>query len=273
MFSTMKHAKKMQLVEYREPCAELRPINIYTKPARDEDYSAPTVLQNLDDEMGSILSNTTIDAGQKWLLYEQALGRYLRFIKRTRQHPSSNNEAYGNTTYDSATNDSQPDAFADDLIGLQFQEHTQQQNQQQGAIPKLKQQRWRGTEATKKMMTRKNTEPWDLVSPLHTPKRKKNTDRKIPYKPRYKKSVDDNARSEVSNRRNNNFDSARGAFNDDDVDMSFNVSSSHYPFASSNIATTRTSPTQSRQELPLIRPCSVRLENGIKGWLQPKITK
>lgn len=278
MFSAMKHAKKMQLVEYREPCAKPHPINIYNKPVRDEDYASPTVLQKLDDEMGSILNNTAIDDGQKWLLYEQTLGRYLGSIKRMRQAPDANNEVCGDTAYaeESAdvTSDDQTGSPTNLFRGLQFlADKQQQQDQQQGAIPKQKQQKWKGTTATKKMITRRNAEPWDLVSPLHTPRRKRNADRRIPYKARYKKGGDD-ARSEVSNRRNNNFDSAREAFNDgDDDDMSYDIPSSHYPFRSSNITSTRTSPIQTQHGLPITRPCSVRIDNSITSWLQSNIKK
>lgn len=273
----MKHAKKMQLVEYREPLTTPQQINIYNKPVRDEDYSAPAVLRNLDDKMGLILNNTAIDEGQKWLLYEQTLGRYLGHIKRMHQKPSSNNELCDDTVYDEeapeATGNDRPVTPTNGLNTLQHRMMDQQQNQQQGAISKQRQRQWKGTVATKKMMTRRNAEPWDLVSPLHTPKRKKNNERRVPYKPHYKKGAGDNARSEVSNRRNNNFDNGRIAFNDDDVDMSIDIPSSHHPFLSSNISGARTSPTQTRSGLPTTKPCSVRIENGLTGWLQSNIKK
>lgn len=273
MFNTMKHAKKMQLIEYHEPRDSQRTINIYNRPVRDEDYPAPAVLKNLDGEMGSILNDTEIDDGQKWMLYQQALGRYLGFIKRMR-HPQSvnNNETSDDPSYEDFTGDNRSATPPNALRGLQFLE--QQQDQQQGAVPRQRQRQWKGTAATKKMMTRRNAEPWDLVSPLHTPKRKKNTERRLPYKAQYKNRASGNARSEVSNRRNNGFDIGRTAFNDDDdADMSLDAPSTHYPFHSSNITSTRTSPIQTRQGLPTTRPCSVRIDNSLTGWLQSNIKK
>lgn len=60
---------------------------------RDEEYSTPRTMQNLDKEMETILNDTTTDIDQKWHLYHQALQRYLGFIKRMRHgdYTTSNN--------------------------------------------------------------------------------------------------------------------------------------------------------------------------------------
>lgn len=75
----------MRLVECLEGNhnQELEP-NTYAPNVKDEDYSAPVALQNLDKEMRAILNESTSDTGQKWSLYHQVLQRYLGFIKRMR---------------------------------------------------------------------------------------------------------------------------------------------------------------------------------------------
>lgn len=78
----MKYAKKMRLVECTDNQNELTEPNIRSTNLKDEDYSTPKALQNLDKEMETILNDTTTDINQKWLLYHQALQRYLGFIKR-----------------------------------------------------------------------------------------------------------------------------------------------------------------------------------------------
>lgn len=62
--------------------------NICAPNIKDAEYSAPHALQNLDIEMGLILNDASTDIDQKWLLYHQALQRYLRFIKRMRYDES-----------------------------------------------------------------------------------------------------------------------------------------------------------------------------------------
>lgn len=81
----MKYAKKMRLVECLEGDhnQELE-TNSIPPNVKDEDYSSPAVLQNMDKEMRSILNESTSDTGQKWSLYHQVLQRYLGFIKRIR---------------------------------------------------------------------------------------------------------------------------------------------------------------------------------------------
>lgn len=79
----MKYAKKMRLVEFSENDKQHdQPL---TSCIKDEEYHVPHALQSLDKEMEGILNDSTIDVDQKWLLYHQALQRYLGFIKRTRQ--------------------------------------------------------------------------------------------------------------------------------------------------------------------------------------------
>lgn len=88
----MKHTKKMRLVECSVDNHQEQIPNISTQNVKDEDYFKPRTLQNLDNEMETILSDTTTDIDRKWLLYHQALQRYLGFIKRMRQGGNSNTD-------------------------------------------------------------------------------------------------------------------------------------------------------------------------------------
>lgn len=82
----MKHAKKMRLVEcLEESPGQQKRVSGTTQNVKDEDYSKPQALQNLDFEMEAILNDTSTDTDQKWLLYNQVLQRYLGIIRRIRQ--------------------------------------------------------------------------------------------------------------------------------------------------------------------------------------------
>lgn len=285
----MKHTKKMQLVEYSEPNTQPPSVHANRHNVRDEDYPAPSPLQNLDNEMSLILSDATTDIEQKWALYHQALQRYLGFIKRMRQGTSINNEDISDAT------DAQQSIDEDSPQNWQLPQPQTQQQVETATKPLQRQRAWKGTAFTKKMITRKNSEPWDLVSPLHTPKRKTNNQRRHPYKDRYRKGNYDNARAEVSNRRNNDLDIRRGLPGDIDDHLS-TIHATHHPFLSSNMVDlpqnvgneddyiqttanmrTRISPNRARfaekSYEGLVKPCSVRLSSSIDGWSDSNIQK
>lgn len=89
----MKHVKKMRLVECSDTHQQQQPI-IQTPAIKDEEFTAPQTLQNLDQEMKNILNDTSTDINQKWFLYNQVLQRYLGFVRRMRE---GNGSIQGNT--------------------------------------------------------------------------------------------------------------------------------------------------------------------------------
>lgn len=70
----MEHAKKMMLVE---PSVLERLNNI--------NQNQPDVINHLDSEMKKILDVKNISDNEKWTLYNQALQKYLNFMKSTRE--------------------------------------------------------------------------------------------------------------------------------------------------------------------------------------------
>lgn len=80
----------MKLVELNSEC---NPNNqLQRNVISDEAYSKPYVLSNLDRLMDGILRKPGISDGDKWLLYNQTLQRYLNFVKaQSKSHHSSQN--------------------------------------------------------------------------------------------------------------------------------------------------------------------------------------
>lgn len=79
----MKFAKKMKLVDYTDDDDIKTQIGIVPKPSNTE-FIDPRTLYNLDSEMNNILSNRECTDSEKWLLYNQALLKYLHFTNKTR---------------------------------------------------------------------------------------------------------------------------------------------------------------------------------------------
>lgn len=76
----MKFAKKMKLVELENDIS-----NQYHQPDNlllDENYTKPKILSKLDALMTQILQRKDITDNDKWLMYKQALHRYLHFANK-----------------------------------------------------------------------------------------------------------------------------------------------------------------------------------------------
>lgn len=82
----MKYAKKMKLVDIddtSQPCTQ------QSKLPTDDDFMAPRIFSTLDSFMNGILNRRDINDGEKWILYNQALQKYLSHMKSLRTKNSS----------------------------------------------------------------------------------------------------------------------------------------------------------------------------------------
>lgn len=278
----MKHAKKMQLVEYRAPKPSLQPTNMCNYAPRDEDYTKPYILQKLDNEMSTILSDVTTDISQKWRLYNQALQRYLGFVKRMNQNlVIRDNNATGDTPDDAVDNTTvTPDGNYDDDAYHQASITLQNDDLNNDHQMADMEEALAAVARKKKIVTRRNAEPWDLVTPLHTPKKKKNIERRYPYKARYRTGAADK-RSEASNRRSIGIDTLRGLNGAEALSRSnvFAVDDYH-PLSNTDIQTqnkpaARVSPNHGSKSNHggIIKNCSVRLNSVLSDWVTTGIKK
>lgn len=89
----MKFAKKMKLVDYTDDEIKTS-VGILDKPS-NTDFIEPRILYNLDSEMNNILSNQGCTDSDKWLLYNQALLKYIYFTNKARhiENPIKTNNA------------------------------------------------------------------------------------------------------------------------------------------------------------------------------------
>lgn len=71
----MKCAKKMRLVEVDDI------PNNYSNTITDENYTKPRMLSSLDNKMMEILKSNSLHDFDKWMLYNQTLQRYLKFVE------------------------------------------------------------------------------------------------------------------------------------------------------------------------------------------------
>lgn len=79
----MKYAKKMRLVECDDNESEKTTHQQkYVYNLSEETFTKPSTFLDLDSTMRSILSREDITDNEKWLHYNQALQRYLFFIKQ-----------------------------------------------------------------------------------------------------------------------------------------------------------------------------------------------
>lgn len=194
------------------------------------------------------------------------------FVKRMNQNLVTIDHNNNGDTSSGATDNMIPDVNYDDsqhlaTIALQNEDlnNDQQMVDLQEALATVGRQ--------KKIVTRRNAEPWDLVTPLHTPKKKKNSERRYPYKARYRTGLV-NRRSEVSNRRSINVDTLRGL--DDAV---FTIDDDH-PLASDYVSTqnrppVRVSSTHGNKSNynGVVKNCSVRLNGVLDDWVTSSIKK
>lgn len=84
----MKHTKKMKLIEIDD-----NNISSYSNNnscVDDENYSKPRTLSSLDNIMNEILRAPIISDADKWVLYSQALQKYLNRVKISSQKSSYN---------------------------------------------------------------------------------------------------------------------------------------------------------------------------------------
>lgn len=246
----------MQLVELAEP--RRQPAINHPNNVRDEEYSQPRQLQQLDSEMSEILHDTATSIEEKWSLYHQALQRYLGFIKRMRAGPSIDNLANDDTD--------EPTDVVIDHPPIRREVGSSVNQQYIGCDLDQKRKPWKGSNYTRQMVTRRNAKPSDLVSPLHTPKRKKNIERRYPFKDnsmREKKRYDTAA---PANRRNNDFDIRRAltspAFSSPADESILNPTGHPADYQ----------PGHSEYN-DLIRPCSVRVTDKLNGWTRSDIKK
>lgn len=177
----MKHTKKMQLVELgclktQDGCASSSFNNM-----RDENYSDPHTLQNMDNEMNLILNDSSVSPDQKWHLYNQALQRYLGFIKRLRSVGGPLNHSMAEDDYDiheslSKSHTSLNHSMAEDEYDIH-----ESFSKKRPSIPRLnitptvKNVVKRKQTVLARRITRKNSRPSDIVSPLKAVKRTRRT--------------------------------------------------------------------------------------------------
>ena len=93
----MKYAKKMKLVDIDDAaqhCAQ------QPKLQTDADFLAPRIFSTLDNFMNAILKRRDINDGEKWLLYNQALQKYLNHMKSVRSKISSSTQRQSNISPD-----------------------------------------------------------------------------------------------------------------------------------------------------------------------------
>lgn len=96
----MKFAKKMQLVEINnESVGDTQQSQQLKKPS-NTGYMEPKTLYDLDSEMHSIINSNSPD-NEKWVLYNQALLRYLHFAAKIR---SGHHEARATENMDQSFN-------------------------------------------------------------------------------------------------------------------------------------------------------------------------
>lgn len=82
----MKYAKKMQLVEINKDTMNQNDNLQCNDIQSDLNYASPRVLSTLDRSMSDILKRNDMSDGDKWLLYNQSLHRYLNFMKQIKQN-------------------------------------------------------------------------------------------------------------------------------------------------------------------------------------------
>lgn len=85
---TMKFAKKMKLVDI-DDISHHSPVQSVSPLPSDEDFVAPRILSILDNSMNSILNRNDMNDGEKWILYNQTLQKYLNYMKNSRTRNSA----------------------------------------------------------------------------------------------------------------------------------------------------------------------------------------
>lgn len=77
----MKYAKKMKLVDIDDAIPSST-VHLHQKIPTDDEFSASRTLSILDSSMNEIMNRQDIDDGEKWILYNQILQRYLNHLKK-----------------------------------------------------------------------------------------------------------------------------------------------------------------------------------------------
>lgn len=91
----MKYAKKMKLVDIDDVTHSSSGPSNHSMPS-DDNFITPRILSLLDNAMNDILNRSDVDDGEKWILYNQSLQRYLNYMKKTRS-PNINTQHATNT--------------------------------------------------------------------------------------------------------------------------------------------------------------------------------
>lgn len=77
----MKYAKKMKLVDIDDVTHSSSGPSNHSMPS-DDNFITPRILSLLDNAMNDILNRSDVDDGEKWILYNQSLQRYLNHMKK-----------------------------------------------------------------------------------------------------------------------------------------------------------------------------------------------
>lgn len=80
---TMKYAKKMKLVDIDDVSSQPA-VHHHQTLLTDDKFASTCTLSTLDNSMNEILNRSDIDDGEKWILYNQILQRFLSYMKKTR---------------------------------------------------------------------------------------------------------------------------------------------------------------------------------------------
>lgn len=98
----MKYAKKMKLIDIDDDGATpYQSNNLYQTMQSDKKFMEPRTLSMLDNSMNDILNRGDMADGEKWILYNQTLHRFLNYMKNARSPitiEKTSSQAMQNTT-------------------------------------------------------------------------------------------------------------------------------------------------------------------------------